>query len=173
MRLGTLCFLEKCLLSTQKNSSNLLYVRLDGRRKITSWRSVFRVFCFVCLFGDLSHLRIFQSFRDVTITGESLQSLIYHLHSSPMSNKGSFMCHTYCYTANPLKLISPKIRDTHTCWRAYGSRAVINCFNDSHVGLSRPAIEPRFPACKANGQLLSSRGGESVLNSTGEHGCNI
>ena len=46
----------------------------------------------VCLFvsGFSSHSKIFQTFIDVTITGEGLQILTYTRHSWLLSSKGSF-----------------------------------------------------------------------------------
>ena len=40
-------------------------------------------------------LENFHSYRDVTITGERLQILIYARYSWPLSSEGSLMCHTY------------------------------------------------------------------------------
>ena len=57
---------------------------------------------FVCLFvwGLSFHSRIFQSFGDVTITGEGLQILTYTRHSRPLSSGGSLACHSYCETGH-------------------------------------------------------------------------
>ena len=50
-----------------------------------------------CLFRGLSsHLRIIQSYGDVTIAGEGLQILTYARHSWPLRSEGSLACHGYC-----------------------------------------------------------------------------
>ena len=49
---------------------------------------------------------------------------------------------------NSLKWSSPRTRDTHTCYWAFGIWDLTTCFNN--IGLSRPGIEPRCPACQAN-----------------------
>ena len=54
-----------------------------------------------------------------------------------------------------LLCLSPRTRDTNTYCRAFGSGAVITCFND--LGLSRPGIEPRSSACKANALPIRHR----------------
>ena len=52
---------------------------------------------------------------------------------------------------------SPRTRDNPTCYRAFGSGAVTTCFYE--LGLSRPGIEPRFPAHDANALSLRHHGG--------------
>ena len=49
----------------------------------------------------LSLLRIFHSFRDVSIAVERLQMLTYVQHLWPLSSGGSLACHTYCNTGHP------------------------------------------------------------------------
>ena len=56
----------------------------------------------VCL---LSHLRIFHSYGDVTITGEGLQMLSYARDSRPLSTEGSLSCHTNCDTGHPFIMV--------------------------------------------------------------------
>ena len=51
-----------------------------------------------CLFGVLSHSRIFHSYGDVTIDGEGLQIFTYALHSWPSSREPSLLWHgTFVY----------------------------------------------------------------------------
>ena len=54
----------------------------------------------------LSHSRIFQSYGDVTMTGEWLQALTYARHSWSLSSEGSLAWPTYCDTGHPLMVIS-------------------------------------------------------------------
>ena len=51
--------------------------------------------CFVCLFvwDFTSHLRIFHSYGDVTITGEGLQILTLFWILWSLSSEGSLACH--------------------------------------------------------------------------------
>ena len=96
---------------------------------------------FDCLFlwDFLSHSRSFHSVGDVTITGEELQILTRAWHSWSFRFDGSLTCHTYC-------------------WQAFCSGAVTRCYND--LGLYRPGIELRSPACEVNVLPLRHRGGE-------------
>ena len=56
----------------------------------------------------LSLLRIFHSFRDVSIAVERLQMLTYVQHLWPLSSGGSLACHTYCSTGHPrTRIITP------------------------------------------------------------------
>ena len=103
---------------------------------------------------------VFHSIGDVTITGEGLQILTYTRHSWSLSSEGSLTCHTYCDTGLPFIMVI-RTRDTHTCYRAFGSGAVTTFFND--LGLSRPGIEPRSPACDANALQLRHRGVCKIL----------
>ena len=48
------------------------------------------------IWGFSSHLRIFQSYGDVTMTGEGLLILTYARHLWPLNSEGSLACHTYC-----------------------------------------------------------------------------
>ena len=53
-----------------------------------------------------------------------------------------------------LQWSSPRTRETHTCFQAFGSGAFTTCFND--FGFSRPEIEPRkhaLPLRLKNGQI--------------------
>ena len=69
--------------------------------------------CFVFLFfvlffgGISSHLRIFHSFGDVTITGEGLQILTYARHLWPLSSEDSLACQTYCDTGYLFITLTP------------------------------------------------------------------
>ena len=82
---------------------------------------------FVCL-GFSSHLGIFHSCGDVIITSEGLQILTCARHLWPLSSEGCLACHTYCGTGIRLKWSSPRTRDTHTNYLAFGSAAVTTCF---------------------------------------------
>ena len=71
---------------------------------------------FVCLFirSSSSHSRIFQSYGDVTTTGERLQILTYARHSCPLRSECSLACHTYCDTGHPfIMVISEDPRHSH------------------------------------------------------------
>ena len=46
-------------------------------------------------------MKIFHLYRDVTITSEGPQILIYTRDSWPISNEVSLTCHTYCDTGQP------------------------------------------------------------------------
>ena len=63
------------------------------------------ILLFVWIF--LSHLRIFNSFGDVTIADERLQLLtyIYAWHLWPVSSEGSLAYHTYCDTGHPFIMV--------------------------------------------------------------------
>ena len=64
--------------------------------------------CFVfffCLFGVLSHSRIFHSYGDVTIDGEGLQIFTYALHSWSLSSEGSLACQAYCDTEHAFIMV--------------------------------------------------------------------
>ena len=58
---------------------------------------------------------------------------------------------------------SQRTCDTHTCCQAYHSGAVTTSFNN--LGLSRPGIEPRSPACEANALSLRHLGSPTVVES--------
>ena len=93
----------------------------------------------ICVFV-WSHSRIFHSLGDDTIASEVLKILTYTRPSWTSSRDGSLTRHNYSVTrVNPLKLSSPRTRDTHTCCRAFGSGTVTTCLKDS--GLSRSGIE--------------------------------
>ena len=72
----------------------------------------------VCLFvwGFSSYSRIFHEFREVTITGERLQILIYARRLWPLSSESSLSCRTSCDTGHPFIMVIsfPRTRDTHT-----------------------------------------------------------
>ena len=53
---------------------------------------------FVC--GFPSHLRIFHSYGDITMTGNRLQSLIYTRQLWTLSSECSLACHTNCETGH-------------------------------------------------------------------------
>ena len=72
------------------------------------------ILLFVWIF--LSHLRIFNSFGDVTIADERLQLLtyIYAWHLWPVSSEGSLAYHTYCDTGHPfIMVISEDLWHSH------------------------------------------------------------
>ena len=52
-----------------------------------------------------SHSRIFQSYGDVTITGEVLHILTFARQLLPFSSEGSLACHTYCDIGHPFIII--------------------------------------------------------------------
>ena len=56
--------------------------------------------------------------------------------------------HLYVRWVICFKWPSPRTHDTRTCWRVVGSGAVTTRFNG--LGLSRPGIAHRSPACEAN-----------------------
>ena len=58
---------------------------------------------FVC--GFTSHLRIFYSYGDITITGEGLQILTYIRPSWLLSSEGSLACHTFFDKGHPFIMI--------------------------------------------------------------------
>ena len=100
-------------------------------------------FVFVCLFGFLSHSRIFHSYKDVTMTGEGLQILTYARCLWSLSSEGSLVCHTYYDTGHPLiKVISEDPWHSHLL-PSVGREADTTCFCD--LGLSRLGFEhPTF-----------------------------
>ena len=110
----------------------------------------------VCLYGVcvflwtfLSYLRIFHSFRQVTITCECWPTNV-DLYSAIMAIEqwGFFNVHTYCDTGQVfIMVISENPWHSHL-FRMFGSEAVTTCFKDE--GRSRPPIEHRSPACKAH-----------------------
>ena len=65
------------------------------------------IFCLLVFFffNFLSHLRIFHSFGDVTITSEGLQILTYTRNLLPSSSGGSLACHTYSDTGHPFIMV--------------------------------------------------------------------
>ena len=60
---------------------------------------------FLFVWGFSSHSRIFQSYGDVTITGERLQILTYAWHLWPLSSKGFKAWHIYSDTAHPFMMV--------------------------------------------------------------------
>ena len=64
----------------------------------------------VCLFlgGFTSHLKIFHSYDDITITGEGFQILTLYLSLNiwPLSSEGSLTYHTYYDTEHPLIMVT-------------------------------------------------------------------
>ena len=98
-----------------------------------------------------SHLRIFHSYADVTITIERLQILTYILHSWPLSSEGFKTCHAYCDNNHLLqgpRTLTPVVK--HLAVELSQS-----CFND--LDLPRPRIKPQSPSCKANALPLRHR----------------
>ena len=137
-----------------------MYIYIYNLPSLCSGKYGFSIFSFRCLnyclfvWGILSHSRNFHSFGDVTIAGEALQIFTYARHSWSLSSEGSLTCNTYC--GQPFIWSSLWVRDTHTCCRAFSSKAVTTCFND--LGMSRPGIEPRSSASKTNVLPLRHRG---------------
>ena len=120
----------------------------DRRLKVCSPPSAMVTYLYVWLFvrGLSSHSRAFHSNWDITIAGKGLQILTYARHSWQLSSEGSLACHTYCDTGHPFIWSSPRIRDTHTYCRVFGSRAVTTCFNDlcmSRLGFKNPTFHLR------------------------------
>ena len=131
---------------THRNSWSLLNLLCRGL-------DICLIFCWILS----SHLSILHSYEDVTIAGEELQILTFARHSWPWSSEGSLTSHNYCDRGLPFNWSSPRTCDTHTCCRAFGSWAVTICFYD--LGLSRPGIKPRSPACEASALPLRHRSG--------------
>ena len=113
-----------------------------------------------CLFvwGLSSHLGIVHSFGDVTITSEGLFIMIYSRHSIMAIEQWGF------FNVPHLLWHGPILYNGHLQWsvtltpcRTFGSGALTTCFNN--LGLSRPGIELRFPACEANALPLRQCGG--------------
>ena len=127
------CPAESSTAITAKNSLAFSF-------QLQMWNRGFFFMKMFCLFvwSLSSHSWLFHSYGDVTISGEGLQILTYARHSWSLS-------HTHCDTGLPfIKIISEDPWHS-TCCRAFCSGAVTTCFHD--LGLSRPGIEPRSPAC--------------------------
>ena len=119
-------------------------------------RYFMQINCIVCLLS--SHSRIFNSYRDVTITGEGLQILTYARHSWSLNSESSLACQTYCDTAHPFIMVISWTRDTQTCYRAFSGGAVTICFYD--LGLSRLEFEhPTFRLLGQHSNRLRHRRG--------------
>ena len=56
----------------------------------------------------ISHSRIFQSYGNITITGERLQILTYVRHLWLLSSQGFSACHTYCGMGHPFIMVISK-----------------------------------------------------------------
>ena len=67
-------------------------------------------------------------------------------HLWPLCNEGSLSCQIYCDKGHPFLMAI--LRNTHTYCRAFGSGAVITCYNE--LGLSRLGFEHQLSACEAN-----------------------
>ena len=102
----------------------------------------------VCL-GFASHLRIFHSFGDVTITDEGLQILVYTQHSWPLSSEGSLARHTYCDTGH-LFMWSSLHEDPQYSHLLPNNWQWSCHYLFSMTYLSRRRIEPWSPSCEAN-----------------------
>ena len=59
------------------------------------------------IWGLSSHSRTFQSYGDVTITGEGLQILTYawHTWTHELSSEVSYACRTYCDKGHPFIIV--------------------------------------------------------------------
>ena len=84
-------------------------LRLYGRMGLSA------IICqtIVCLFGVFIPLEIFETYSDVTVTSERLQTLTYALHLwpfEPLSSEGSLACHIYNDTGHLFIMV----HDTHT-----------------------------------------------------------
>ena len=90
-----------------REATRLIYWLMDERCILFNIQSRILTARFICLFvwGLSSHSRSFHSLRDVTITGEVLQILIYARHSWPLSSEGSLACLTYCDTGHPFIIV--------------------------------------------------------------------
>ena len=70
------------------------------------WWKVFKSKKYFVFFRSFSSFsRIFQSFGNVTITGEGLQIFAFVLHLRPLSSEGSLACHAYCDTGHPFEMV--------------------------------------------------------------------
>ena len=58
---------------------------------------------YVC--GFPSHLRIFHSYGDITMTGDGLQILTYARHLWTLNSEGSLACHTSCEAGHPFIML--------------------------------------------------------------------
>ena len=98
--------------------------------------SLFLLCLFVCFLSNST----FQSYGDLNIASERLNSVLY-LAFMAIKPWGFFSEQNL----HPEIWSSLKTRDTHTyCW-PLGGGTVITCFND--LGLSRLGIETVSPAC--------------------------
>ena len=71
--------------------------------------------------------------------------MTYIRHSWPLNSWGSLAHHTYCDKLNPFTWSSPRTRDRHTCYRAFGPD-----FKVFKVSCDRRS-NPNFPQnCEAN-----------------------
>ena len=135
-------------LKTVENLTEDLFILDSHVKMLASHYAVWFVCLFVCL---SSHSRIFHSYGDVTIAGEGLQILTYARHTWPLSSEDSLTCHTYCDTGLPFIMVM-----SEDPWHSHQLPSVWQwSFND--LGLSRPGIEPRSPACEANDLPLRHR----------------
>ena len=126
------------------------YFIRDGLQKTPSGQvHVFVLF----VWGFSTHSKSFNSFGDVTITGEGLQILTFTPHSWPLSSEGSLTCHIYCDTGQPFIVV---ISEDSWHSQLLSSDWQWNCH---YLGLSRPVIEPRSPACEANALPIRHRTG--------------
>ena len=118
-----------------------------------SYNHCFR-FLLVCLFvwSLASNSWIFKPYGNFTIASEGLQTLTYARHSWSFSSEEN-----YFDTGLHFIMVISEDPWLHTCCRAFDSWAFTACFYD--LGLSRPGIEPRTPACKASAQPLHPCGG--------------
>ena len=102
-----------------------------------------------CLFGVFCLTReFFNSYGNVTITGEGPQILIYAKQSWSVSSDGSLACHTYADMGHLFIMVISKDCDTHTYCRAFCNRAVTTCIKD--LGLSGLGFEHSNFACRMN-----------------------
>ena len=102
-------------------------------------------FCLLGVYRPIWNLKTLHSYRDVTIFSEELQNFDIYLALIAIEQWVFF---------NVPRLLrhGPIVYNVHHL-QGYSHLlpsvgAVTTCFND--LGLSRPGIEPRSPACKAN-----------------------
>ena len=101
----------------------------------------------VRLYGVFSaRSRIVHSFEDVTITSEGLQILTYAPALMTFVQWGFFIVSNLLWQGASVS--NGHLRNTHTYCRAFGSGAVITCFNE--LGPSPLGFEHQLSACEAN-----------------------
>ena len=120
------------------------------------------------IWGLSSHLRIFHSHGDVTITFEGLQILSWNFarHSWLLSIEGSLACQTYSDTGHPfIMVISSRTCDTHIFCRALSSGAVTTCFYDRLRSVTAWIWSPTFQLRGQRSKPLRHRRGQKHIRS--------